>query len=130
MLNSVECQSLVLADIPVAKSAAAKRATEAAWRSGIRDPRTLASIGRNAFAAECVSAYAYIPGKPFSEYAAEQIAQQVEDAYVNQSSTAVLCTILSVSANVRSLDNERSLTVVGFERKSTPRVVFPSFAKC
>lgn len=125
MLNSVGCQALALADIPPAKAAAAARATEIALASGVQNPFTLARIGRAAFAAEDVSAYAYIPGKAFTEYAAEQIAQQVEDAYASHSSTApVLAVIQSVGANVRSLDNERSLTVVSFHRKSTPRVVF------
>ena len=83
--------------------------------------------GAEAFEAEDVSAYAYVPGKSFREYAAEQIAQQVEDAYTGTvgPTPVIVPTIRSVSARARSLDNESSLTVISFHAKSTPRVIFP-----
>jgi hypothetical protein len=126
MKNSVECQVRALADVPIAKAAAASASTAAAVRRGVMDPVALASIGRSAAAAEDVSAYAYVPGRPFGEYAAEQIAQQTEDTYLGRGrpTASIVPTIRSVSANARSLDNESSLTVISFHRRSTPKVVF------
>ena len=74
------------------------------------------------------SAYAYIPGKPFAEYGAEQIAEQVEDSYNGTGSPtpAVARHVRSVAAGVADPDNERSLTVnTAFERRSTSGVVWP-----
>jgi hypothetical protein len=125
MDNSVKCQALALADLPVAKGVAGVKATKSAIASGIINPRDLARIFATAAAAEDVSAYAYFPERRFGEYAAEQIAQQVEDSYrrLGTATPGVLSIISSVSANVRSLDNEKSLTVTipdGFHRKSEP----------
>jgi subtilisin family serine protease/peptidoglycan hydrolase-like protein with peptidoglycan-binding domain len=127
MLNSIRCQAGALADLPVAKSAASARAVATALRSGVIDSDRLADIGSAAFAAEDVSAYAYIPGRPMKEYAAEQVAQQVEDAYSAAAipTPSTVTTILPVLAmNVRSVDNEASLKVLGFERSSTHGVIF------
>jgi outer membrane protein OmpA-like peptidoglycan-associated protein len=126
MENSVRSQVGALADLPVAKAAAASSATALALARGIRNPITLASIAASASAAEEVSAYAYVPGKAFSEYAAEQIAQQVEDAYqgVGTPSPSIVPIMRSVAPNARSTDNETSLTVISFHRKSTPGVIW------
>jgi peptidoglycan hydrolase-like protein with peptidoglycan-binding domain len=127
MKNSVLCQARALADLPIAKAEAAAAASAAAVSRGVLDPRTLASIAQKAADAEDVSPYAYIPGKTFGDYAAEQIAQQVEDAYRGggRPTPGVLPVIRSVSANVRSRNNETSLGVTSFHRKSEAGVVFP-----
>jgi hypothetical protein len=126
MKNSVGCQARALADLLVAKAAAATAATTAAILRGVIMPGTLARIARTAAAAEDVSAYAYIPGRAFSAYAAEQIAQQVEHTYNGRGrpTPTVISTILSVSPHARSTDNEASLRVISFHRKSTPGVIF------
>jgi peptidoglycan hydrolase-like protein with peptidoglycan-binding domain len=126
MKNSVRCQAGALADLPIAKAAAGAAASAAAVGRGVFDPIALARIAAAAAAAEDVSAYAYIPGRPFTGYAAEQIAQQVEDGHsgAGRPTPGVLTTIRSVSANVRSPANEASLGVTSFHRKSTSGVVF------
>jgi peptidoglycan hydrolase-like protein with peptidoglycan-binding domain len=126
MENSVLCQARALADLPIAKAAAAAAATEAAVRRGVFDPRRLAAIAQAAAAGEEVSAYAYIPGRAFAGYAAEQVAQQVEDGYAGtgRPTPVILTTIRSVAANVRSADNEASLRVISFHRRSARGVVF------
>jgi outer membrane protein OmpA-like peptidoglycan-associated protein len=126
MKNSVECQVRALADIPVAKAAASASAVAAAVARGVFDPVSLARIGASAASAESSSAYAYISGKPFGEYAAEQIAQQVEDSFNGRRrpTPGVLSVIKSVSANVPSSDNQSSLRVISFHRRSTPGVNF------
>ncbi len=125
MKNSVSCQALALADIPIAKAAAAAAAAARAAARGVL-PWEIPGISKNAAANEDVSAYAYIPGKTFEAYAAEQIAQQVEDAHARtgRPTPGVLSTIKSVRAGARDLKNEASLRVVSFHRKSTPGVVF------
>jgi outer membrane protein OmpA-like peptidoglycan-associated protein len=126
MKNSVECQMKALADIPIAKAAAAAAAVEIAIARGVFDPRTLAGIGSAAAGRENSSSYAYVPGKSFGAYAAEQIAQQVEDSFsrTGRPTPGILSVIRSVSANVPSTDNRASLRVISFHRKSTPGVVF------
>ncbi len=126
MKNSVECQVKALADIPIAKAAAAAAAVKIAIDRGVFNPRTLAGIGSAAADRESSSSYAYVPGKSFGAYAAEQIAQQVEDSFnrTGRPTPAVLSVIRSVSANVPSADNRASLSVISFHRKSTPGVVF------
>jgi hypothetical protein len=126
MRNSVRCQAAAIADLPIAKAEAARRASAAAVRRGVINPIDLAGIATAAGSNEDTSAYAYIPGGPFSSYAAEQIAQQVEKSYLRNDlgTNSIVRTIRSVGANVRSLDNERSLGVTSFHRKSTPGVVF------
>jgi hypothetical protein len=126
MSNSVACQLLAMADLPIAKAAAAKNATTAAVKHGVFDTSRLATIAAAAAAAEDVSAYAYIPGKAFDEYAAEQIAQQVEHTYSHSGhpTPGVVTLISSVKPHVVSPENERGLTVRSFHRKSTAGVVF------
>lgn len=82
----------------------------------------LSAIGQEA------SAYAYIPGKPFAEYGAEQIAEQVEDSYNGTGSPtpAISRHVRSVAAGVADPDNEASLSVsTAFERRSTTGVIWP-----
>lgn len=82
----------------------------------------LTAVGQEA------SAYAYIPGRPFAEYAAEQIAEQIEDSYNGTGSPtpAIAAHVRSVPAGAPDPDNEASLTVTtGFERRSTAGVVWP-----
>lgn len=74
------------------------------------------------------SAYAYIPGKSFGEYAAEQIAEQIEDSYNGTGSPtpAIVSHVSAVASGVADVDNRDSLKVVdGFERRSTAGVVWP-----
>ncbi|WP_227370552.1 S8 family peptidase [Halomonas sp. M20] len=74
------------------------------------------------------SAYAYIPGKPFGEYAAEQIAEQIEDSYNSTGSPtpAIVSHVSSVASGVADAANQISLTVMnGFERRSTAGVIWP-----
>ena len=61
---------------PHAKAEAGKNAAAAAVARGEINPVTLAGIARAAAAAEDVSSYAYVPGKPFAGYAADT-AQRV-----------------------------------------------------
>lgn len=126
MQNSIVCQVHAIADVPIAKAEAVAAAVAGAIGS---DPITLFGIGRAAAAKEDVSAYAYVPGsppRPFTAFAAEQIAQQVEDGYLGTGRpTPVLPTIQSVGKNVHSPANAASLGVISFHRKSTPGVVFP-----
>jgi outer membrane protein OmpA-like peptidoglycan-associated protein len=126
MKNSVECQVKAIADMPIAKAAVSTAAVSAAVAGGILDPWRLASIGTAAAGGEDVSAYAYIPGKAFGGYAAEQIAQQVEDSFagLGRPTPAVLREIQSLSANVNSTANVASLKTISFHRKSTAGVVF------
>lgn len=126
MKNSVSCQLNALMDLPIAKVEAGKAAAAAAAARGVFNPITIAEIAADAAAKEDVSAYAYIPGKSFSRYAAEQIAQQVEHGYrgIGSPTPVVLTTIKSVGAHVRSADNEASLATISFHRSSTPGVIF------
>jgi hypothetical protein len=127
MKNSIRCQAGAFADLPVAKTVAAERATAAAIARGIISPSRLKAIAASAFAAEDVSAYAYVPGRTLKDYAAEQIAQQVECAYLaagTPTPPAVATILPALGPGVRNTDNEISLTVFGFERKSTPGVIF------
>jgi outer membrane protein OmpA-like peptidoglycan-associated protein len=131
MFNSIACQIAAFKDIPNAKAAAAGAVY---LRRGLNlyDPKTIA-LAAEAFANETVSAYDYVPGKPFEQYAAEQIAQQVEDFFIEQAKDfylkrvtpvpSIVTTIRSVAPNARSIPNEMSLSVVRFERSSTPKVV-------
>jgi outer membrane protein OmpA-like peptidoglycan-associated protein len=61
-----------------------------------------------------VSAYAYIPGKPFGDYAAEQIAQQVEHTFTGGGAPTptIIGVIRSVAPNAPSADNKASLGVM------------------
>ena len=129
MKNSVACQLLAIADLAAAKADAARLASGKAFVNGERNPLTLASIAKSAAAAEDVSEYAYIPRKPFREYAAEQIAQQVEDTYAGtgRPTPSIVGVISAVAPNAHSVDNEESLKVTksSFHRSSEPLVVFP-----
>jgi hypothetical protein len=125
MDNSVRSQAAALADLPAAKAAAGTRATAAAVLAGVTDPVRLARIARAAAAAEDTSAYAYVPGGPFGGYAAEQIAQQVEDNFTGRhTAPRILPTIRGATAGAVVPDNVTSLGTARHERKSTPRVVF------
>jgi len=125
--NSIRCQAGALAYLPFAKAEAAAAAIGLnvfnPW--AVADPRAVAR-GAQAAADEDVSAYAYLPGGRFDQYAAEQIAQQIEDGYSSgRPIPAIVTPIQSAGPNIRVSENEASLQVLGFERKSTPGVVFP-----
>jgi Domain of unknown function (DUF4157) len=62
-------------------------------------------------------AYCYIPGKPFSEYGAEQIAEQVENG-----EAPIISHVSSVSAGSIDLDNILSLAVPRWETRGAPGV--------
>lgn len=116
MGNSVASQLGAILDVPGAKAAA----YTAALMHGLGAASAAAS-------AEDVSAYAYVPGKPFRSYAAEQMAQQVEDAYRAGTLAAdpVVAHARAVAAHAVDPDNVTALSTPRFERKSTPRVKFP-----
>jgi len=126
MRNSVTCQGLAFADEPIAKAAAGAAAAAAAVRSGVRDPRAIAAAARAAAAREASSAYAYVPGKPFGDYAAEQIAQQVEHFFrgVGRPTPSIVPLIGRPAPRTPVPENVSSLAVTSFHRRSTPGVVF------
>jgi len=126
MVNSALSQTAAIADMPVAKAAAAARATAVAIRSGFVDPRRLATIANSASAAEDTSAYAYMPGRRFGQYGAEQIAEQVEHSFTGSGrpTPAVIAHIRSLSPHAPSRLNETSLATPRWERKSMPGVIF------
>jgi hypothetical protein len=73
-----------------------------------------------------VSSYGYVPGKPFGDYAAEQIAQQVQHTFTGMGSPtpSIIGVIRSVAPNANSPDNVASLGVMtGWETCSAPGVV-------
>jgi hypothetical protein len=73
---------------------------------------------QTAAAAAGGSAYCYKPGKPFSDYAAEQIANQVEKGV-----PTVVAHVKSVSAGSWDADNVWSLSFARWEKPGTPGVV-------
>lgn len=126
MANSVKCQAAALADLPIAKAAAAKNAVTAAVRRGEFNPEVLKRNGIQAAQDEDTSAYAYLPGRAFGLYAAEQIAQQVEDHYkrIGRPTPGVLSVIAGKPPGRPVAENTTSLEVISFHRKSTPGVIF------
>jgi hypothetical protein len=65
------------------------------------------------------SPYAYIPGKAFSEYAAEQIAKQVEKGVA-----PIVAHIANVAVGARDTDNEIGLATERCENKTKAGVEF------
>ncbi len=63
------------------------------------------------------SAYCYVPGKPFGQYGAEQIAQQVENGV-----SAIISHISSASAGAVDADNVASLSLPRWEKRGSPGV--------
>ncbi|EFH84857.1 DUF4157 domain-containing protein [Ktedonobacter racemifer] len=63
------------------------------------------------------SAYCYVPGKPFGQYGAEQIAQQVENGV-----SAIISHISSVPAGTVDAENVASLSVPHWEKRGSPGV--------
>jgi hypothetical protein len=126
MANSVKCQAAAMADVPIAKAAAAKNAVAAAVRRGEFNPEILKRIGIQAAQDEDSSAYAYLPGRAFGQYGAEQIAQQVEDHYLRSGrpTPRVLSVIAGKPPGRPVAENTTSLEVISFHRKSTPGVIF------
>ena len=127
MTNSLLSQAEAIKMLPGAKASASARAVAAAVRRGVRNPLTLASIGRAAASAEDTSAYAYVPGRSFGNYAAEQIAEQVEHHFMGRGSPtpSVIAHIQSLAPHVFSAQNNTSLSTARAEASSTPGVVFP-----
>jgi hypothetical protein len=126
MENSVKCQAAALADIPIAKVAAAKNAMAADGRRGERNLAVLKRIGVQAAQDEDTGAYAYLPGRAFGLYAAGQIAQQVEGHYLRRGrpTPGVLSVIAGKPPGRAVAENTTSLEVLSFHRKSTPGVIF------
>lgn len=65
------------------------------------------------------SAYAFVPGKPFGEYAAEQIANAVEHGV-----TAIVAHVKAVAANAVDADNQTSLATMRIGDRRTPGTIF------
>jgi hypothetical protein len=79
------------------------------------------------------SAYAFVPGKSFGEYAAEQIAQQVQDFYYPPPSLgpAVRNQIWAIPQHMRNIgrgvidsDNIRSLSTPRAQERGVPGVIW------
>jgi hypothetical protein len=68
--------------------------------------------GRTSF-----SAYGYIPGRPFGDYAAEQIAQQVQ-----RGEAPIIAHVRSVAIGVVDPENVKSLKTPRIEDTSLPGV--------
>src|SRR5262249_52792184 len=110
-----------------AKAAAAAAAAAASALAG-NSPAQVARDAQTAADAVDSDAYAYVPGRPFGQYAAEQIAEQVEHNYLGRhvaATTPIVAKVRSLSANVNDADNVLSLATPRFERNTTPGVVFP-----
>lgn len=65
------------------------------------------------------STYAYLPGKPFSDYGAEQIANQIEHGV-----SSIVSHAASVVPGARDSDNELSLRTPLVEDRRLPGVMF------
>ncbi len=65
------------------------------------------------------SAYAFVPGKPFGEYAAEQIANAVEHGV-----STIVSHIKSVGLGAIDSDNQTSLGAMRIGDRRTPSIVF------
>ena len=65
------------------------------------------------------SAYAFVPGKPFGEYAAEQIANAVE-----HSISTIVSHVRSVGLGAVDGDNVTSLANTRIGDRRTPGIVF------
>jgi peptidoglycan hydrolase-like protein with peptidoglycan-binding domain len=125
MDNSLRSQLNAALDAVRAKAAAGAAAAAAALLAG-KSPADAAKAAAAAAAAEDSDAYAYVPGKPFGDFGAEQIAEQVEDFYVGSKTLApIVSRISAASPNTDDPENIRGLATPRFERKSTPGVVFP-----
>jgi subtilisin family serine protease/outer membrane protein OmpA-like peptidoglycan-associated protein len=100
MWNSVQCQGLAAAD------QTARRLLDSTYSA---------------------SAYAYVPGKPFAEYAAEQIAEQIEDEFEGSGrpTPGLSAHMRGVATSARDADNETSLSVISWENNKTSGVVMP-----
>lgn len=61
------------------------------------------------------SAYAYVPGRPFSEYGAEQLAQQVANE-----EAPIVAHVKSIARGV--VDPDLDMTTPRFENKAAPGV--------
>ncbi len=125
--GAVNCQLNAAADSILAKATAFSVAFTRIMPSFISpDPfvvKNAINAGYAASANEDTCAYAYIPGKDFDKYGAEQIAQQVEDDYLGTRLNTIITNIIkSVAINTRSIENEVSLSIIRFERKSAPNV--------
>lgn len=62
-------------------------------------------------------AYCYIPGKPFGDYGAEQIAEQVENG-----EAPIITHVSSVAAGATDSENVRSLNLPRWEKRGAPGV--------
>lgn len=67
------------------------------------------------FGVTSYSAYAYVPGKPFSEYGAEQLAQQVAN-----DEAPIVAHVKSIARG--AIDPDLILDVIGFEDTAAPGV--------
>jgi hypothetical protein len=76
------------------------------------------------------SAYAWMPGRPFSEYAAEQIAKQVERNFLAPPRSAVALATDPIVAHIKAAvkgpdpDNVIGLATARTEDRRTPGVLF------
>lgn len=133
MWAAVKCQLMALADIPLAKSTAAtiaySKIIPSLFSTDIIAIARATKASLDAAANEDCSAYAYIPGYKFENYGAEQIAQQVEDHFIAKNAgkkinDQIVNIISSTTINTSNQANEKSLTIVGYNRKSALNVVW------
>jgi hypothetical protein len=128
MANSIRSQALAVAQTQAERASAYARAF-AAWQFGHPfDVSGADAAGRAAAAGICLDPYAYVRGRPFTDYAAEQAAQITEDAYVGGSlaTDPVVAHLRGLAANVTDPDNDTSLATARIERRGAPSVVSPS----
>jgi hypothetical protein len=87
------------------------------YMSNSIESQGLAEAANFAFKKKTFSAYGYRPGKKFSEYAAEQIAEQAEN-----NETAILSHMRSIAPGKVDPDNDLSLGTPRIEDTSAPGV--------
>lgn len=119
MENSIKSQADAFIDIPAAKLQAGAAAGIAAKFKGL-GPIDIAKAVKRASDDEDCSAYAYVFGRPFSAYGAEQIAEQIEDFDfgIAPGAAPIVTKVKSLKANAPDSDNENGLKHARFERKS------------
>jgi hypothetical protein len=117
MVNSWECQ---------------RRAAEATVRAATNRTARFIGLVRDPHFSRFseASAYAWVPGRRFGDYAGEQIAQQVQDSFfpaggaAPRTTGAILWHMRTAPPGKPDPDNIRSLGRMRYEYKDTPNVVW------
>ncbi len=125
MTNSIESQATAIAHTGVERGKAFVLAAGAWELTHPFDHAGAKAAGEAAAAGICFDPYAYVPRRPFTEYAAEQTAQIVEDAYINGrlASDPVVAHVRGLAPNVVDPNNDTSLRTARSERRGGTGVV-------